>query len=175
VLFVNRLGGKWFETRSVSSSAHGACAVRRFVGPRPTRITEDCVFRTTSRHSACSACRRTTLVARLSHITRRSGGGRRTASERSGTSPNGTLVSADQKSNSRYRTNRYPHADHGLRRTRLPAARSPRRVRRGGDAKRWTKPAPREPSIRSGRGRPSQPTVLSTNAWRTRSAPQRDT
>jgi hypothetical protein len=63
VLFVNRLGGKWFETQSVSSSAHGACAVRRFVGPHPTRITEDFVFRTTATlglfrlwtHGACGA------------------------------------------------------------------------------------------------------------------------
>ena len=47
---VNRLGVKWFETRSVSSSAHGACAVRRFVGLRPTRITELFDFRTTPGH-----------------------------------------------------------------------------------------------------------------------------
>ena len=49
---VKYLGVKWSENRRFSSSAHGACAVRRFVGLRPTRITETSDFRTTQ-HSAC--------------------------------------------------------------------------------------------------------------------------
>ena len=48
---VNRLGVEWFETRSVSSFAHGRRPFAWSEGLRPSPITE-CDFRTTPRHPA---------------------------------------------------------------------------------------------------------------------------